>query len=234
MREMKKMNIALKTSEVRHLDMVAQDRFGIPGLLLMEHASWGIADVLLGFASTGQEKFLFLCGKGNNGGDGFAAARHLHNRGLRVAVVLTGRMDGISAGSDAAANAAIAQKMGIPIAESETAGGVLEAIDLAAPDHLVDAVLGTGLSSPVRGLYKEVFEGLNTRGLNVTAVDMPSGLDSDTGLPLGTAVRAMRTVTLAFAKTGLMKPEAAEYCGEIIVKGIGLPREVCENPRAYL
>jgi NAD(P)H-hydrate epimerase len=231
---MKKMNIALKTSEVRHLDMVAQDRFGIPGLLLMEHASWGIAEVLQGLAPTGKKMFLFLCGKGNNGGDGFAAARHLHNRGLRAAVVLTGRIDQIRAESDAATNAAIARKMGIPIAECETAAEILEAIDRAAPDHLVDAVLGTGLSSPVRGLYKEVFEGLNARELNVTAVDMPSGLDSDTGLPLGGAVRAARTVTLAFAKTGLMKPEAAEYCGEIIVKGIGLPREVCDDPRAYL
>jgi NAD(P)H-hydrate epimerase len=224
----------LKTNEVRKLDLIAQERFGIPGILLMEHASLGLASVLCSLVRTKQERFLFLCGKGNNGGDGFAAARHMHNHGLEARVLLLGALDQIREGSDAALNAAIALKMGIPVHECKSAGDVLDSIDAARPDFLVDAILGTGLSSNVRGMLKDVIAGINDRGLDVTAVDVPTGLDADTGLPLGIAMKARRTVTFAFQKEGLVKDVAKEYCGEIHVGGIGLPREVSENPRAYL
>jgi NAD(P)H-hydrate epimerase len=224
----------LKTIEVRELDQIAQDRFAIPGILLMEHASLSLASVLLSLVRTKKERFLFVCGRGNNGGDGFAAARHLHNHGLASEVVLLGAIDQIRAGSDAALNAVIALKMGIPVHECMAAGEALECIDRLKPDHVVDAILGTGLSSDVRGVLKDVIEGINARGLDVTAVDVPSGLDADTGLPLGVAMRARRTVTFAFQKQGLVNECAKEYCGEIHVGEIGLPREVSENPRAYL
>jgi hydroxyethylthiazole kinase-like uncharacterized protein yjeF len=224
----------LNTREVRELDRLADERFSIPGILLMEHASLGLAEVLSSLSRTGEERFLFLCGKGNNGGDGFAAARHLHNRGLRATILLAGRVDQVRKGSDAETNVVIAGKMGLPILEKETAEEVLAAIDEASPDFLVDAVLGTGLSSPVRGMLSHVFEGINARNLDVTAVDAPSGLDADKGVPLGVSVMATRTVTFAFAKKGFLKETAGEYCGEIIVKGIGLPREVADNPHSYL
>ncbi len=224
----------LNTNDVRKLDLIAQDAFSIPGILLMEHASLGLAEVLLSLSKTQKEKFLFLCGRGNNGGDGLAAARHLHNNRLRVEIVFTGRVDQIRPGSDAETNARIAIKMGIPIFEAESADHALERIDAVSPTRLVDAVFGTGLSSDVRGWYGELFDGINSREYDVTAVDVPSGLDSDSGLPLGTAIKAQRTVTFAFPKKGLLNKEGQRYCGEVIVKGIGLPLEVIENPGAYL
>jgi len=224
----------LNASKIRQLDLIAQNKFAIPGLLLMEHASLGLAEVLEALSQSRKDRYLFVCGRGNNGGDGFAAARHLHNRGLKVAVVFMGKMDQIREGSDAAINAVIVRKMGIPISEGETSEEILAAVDLAQPDYLVDSILGTGLSSEVRGMFRDVIEGINSRGLDVTAVDMPSGLDSNTGLPLGAAIKAKRTVTFAFGKAGLTKEEAKQYCGKVIVKGIGLPREVTEDPHAYL
>ena len=228
------MNNCLNTSDIRKLDLVAQERFSISGLLLMEHASLGLAEVLLSLAPDGVGRVLFLCGKGNHGGDGFAAARHLHNAGLSSSIVLAGRLDQIRRGSDAEMNALIATRMKIPIIECEDASEILAHIDKTEPDFVVDALLGTGLSSDVRGMLEEVIDGVNERRLDVTAVDMPSGLDSDTGLPLGTAIIAQRTVTFAFQKVGLAKNEARPYCGKIFVKGIGLPREVIQDPHAYL
>lgn len=225
---------SFKTAEIRKLDQVAQDRFGIPGLLLMEHASLGMADILTGLCKSGKETFVILCGKGNNGGDGFALARHLHNRGFSIFLYLMGRIDQIREGSDAALNADIAAKMGLPIHEVENADYLVQELKAGKPDFVVDAILGTGLSSEVRGLLHAVITSLNALELDVTAVDMPSGLNSDTGRPMGVAVRATRTITLAFQKVGLEKEEAAEYCGDLIVSGIGLPRAMIEDPRAFL
>jgi len=225
---------SLKTAEVRTLDQVAQERFGIPGLLLMEHASLGMAGILANLCKRGDETFAIFCGKGNNGGDGFALARHLHNRGLSVTLFLIGRINEIREGSDAALNADIAARMGLPIHEVLEADSLWREIDACKPDLVVDAILGTGISSELRGLIKTIVEGLNKRELDITAVDMPTGLNSDTGAPMGAAVKATRTITLAFQKVGLEKKEAAGYCGELIVSGIGLPREVVDDPRSFL
>jgi len=228
------MNNCLNTSDVRELDRLAQSLFSIPGLLLMEHASLGLAEVLLSLPSDGRRHFVFICGRGNNGGDGFAAARHIHNRGFPSSVILAGRLEQIRKGSDAETNALIASKMKIPIIECDSSSEVLAHLDAATPDFVIDALLGTGLSSDVRGMLSEVIDGVNERHLDVTAVDMPSGLNSDTGKPLGTAIIAQRTVTFAFQKMGLARKEARPFCGEIFVKGIGLPRAVVQDPHAYL
>jgi len=223
----------LNVSQIRQLDAIAQERFAIPGLLLMEHASLGLAEVLASLSKSGEENYLFLCGRGNNGGDGFAAARHLKNRHLRVSILLLGSLDRIREGSDAAVNARIARAIGIPIHECPTADAVLENVDSGRPDFIVDAVLGTGLKSDVRGMFRGVIDGLNERDLDITAVDVPSGLDGDTGIPLGAAVKARRTVTFAFPKIGFKSVEAGGYCGEIVVKKIGMPIEISENPLSF-
>jgi len=224
----------LNTSDIRKLDKLAQRRFSIPGLLLMEHASLGLAEELLKLPGSDLSRYVFLCGKGNNGGDGFAAARHLHNAGHDVKVILTGLLDHLREGSDAAVNAQIASNMGIMIVECRSSEEILGHLDALEPRFLVDAVLGTGLSSDVRGMFKEVFSGINEKNLDVTAVDIPSGFDGDTGRPRGVAIKARRTVTFAFSKIGFLDEQSRAFCGDIIVKGIGIPREVVENPQEFL
>ena len=224
----------LSTESIRSLDMIAQDRFSIPGILLMEHASLGLAQVVNSQIDSTGHKIIILCGKGNNGGDGFAAARHLHNYGASPEVVLLGRIPDLKAGSDAATNARIAERMGLPIHECPQGKGAMEVLKRSAGAIHLDAVFGTGLNSPLRGIYPALFEEINGLGRPWIAVDVPSGLNSDTGMPMGAAIKAQKTVTFAFAKRGFELGEGPAYCGEIVVVGIGLPREVEEDPEAYL
>jgi len=224
----------LNTLENRELDLIAQKRFSIPGIILMEHASLGLADVVLSHLPEERHKIAILCGKGNNGGDGFAAARHLHNSGKKPVILLLGSCKEIKAGSDAATNMEIAAKMQIPIIESIEPQTALKHLSEGNFEVCLDAVFGTGLSSQLRGSYPALFEEINKLHLHVIAVDVPSGLNSDTGMPMGAAIRAKQTVTFGFAKTGFQLGEADQYCGEIIVKGIGLPREVIESPETFL
>lgn len=226
--------IYLKTSEVRRLDQVAQERFGIPGILLMEHASLGLAThIQLQVGELGGS-ILFLCGKGNNGGDGFAAARHLHNRGYKPEIVLLGKAEDVRTGSDASVNADICLKMGIPLKECIDKNAILEILSKENHAVYVDAVFGTGLSSELRGVYPALFDAINELDLPIIAVDVPSGLNSDTGMPMGATVRARQTITFAFAKEGFRKGEGSAFCGNIKVVDIGLPRELKEDPRAFL
>lgn len=226
--------ISLKTLEVRKLDQIAQDRFGIPGILLMEHASLGLATHIQLQAGEIGESILILCGKGNNGGDGLAAARHLFNRGYRPEVLLIGKAGDIRAGSDAAVNAEICLKMGIPLFECDDRDTILDVLKKRNHTVYVDAVFGTGLSSELKGIYPSLFNAINELELPFMAVDVPSGLNSDTGIPMGGAVKARKTITFAFAKEGFQKGEGPSYCGEIKVVDIGLPKEVIRNPHAYL
>jgi NAD(P)H-hydrate epimerase len=224
----------MKTEEVRKLDLIAQERFAIPGILLMEHASMGLAREVASRIDSEGEKILILCGKGNNGGDGLACARHLHNMGHRPEIVLLGKLEDLRPGGDAAVNGEIARRMGIPIHEALDVDTIIRMLNEGNyPLHL-DAVFGTGLSTPLRGIYPSLFEKINELALPFIAVDVPSGLNSDTGEVMGAAVRARATVTFAFAKRGFLEGEGPAYCGEVIVSGIGLPREVEAHPEKYL
>lgn len=224
----------LKTLQNRELDVIAQKVFSIPGIILMEHASLGLAEVACSHLPEKGSRIAILCGKGNNGGDGFAAARHLHNAGHVPVIVLLGKQEEVKSGSDAAVNIEIAAKMGISIEECEDGPAALKCLSGGNFAICLDAVFGTGLSSQLRGFYPTLFDEINELGMHVIAVDVPSGLNSDTGMPMGAAIRAKQTVTFGFAKTGFQLGEANQYCGEIIVKGIGLPREVIENPERFL
>jgi NAD(P)H-hydrate epimerase len=224
----------MKTDEVRKLDLIAQERFAIPGILLMEHASLNLSEQVLSRIGGKGEKVLILCGKGNNGGDGLACARHLHNRGHFPEVILLGRLDELKSGTDADINGKIAHKMGIPIHEILDTDPVLRVLKDGNYRIHLDAVFGTGLSTPLRGIYPDLFQGINELELPFIAVDVPSGLNSDTGEVMGAAIKAEQTVTFAFAKRGFMEGEGPDYCGDVIVAGIGLPREVEEHPENYL
>lgn len=218
----------LSRAQVREVDRRAIEEFGVPGVVLMENAGRGAAEVLLGLGARGP--VLVLCGKGNNGGDGFVIARHLDNREVPVRVLLFARPEDLT--GDAAINWRILERSGAP---TEVRNGPVNAEVLrrecTAAEWLVDALFGTGLAGPVRPPFDAVIGALNASGARVLAVDIPSGLDCDTGLAPGPAVRAEHTVTFVAPKVGFAHPAAQPYLGQVHVADIGAPRRALELTR---
>jgi NAD(P)H-hydrate epimerase len=216
--------------EVRDLDARAVDDLALPTLILMENAGRGAAGWLrdrLG-AST-SARCLILCGPGNNGGDGGVVARHLDAWGYPVRVVWFARPDQLR--GDAATQWSILARSGLDQTawddETSVTDERLDAL-LAGADWIIDALLGTGLSRPVEGVLRTVIEAINRAGKPVLALDLPSGLDADRGVPLGAAVRASATATFVAPKLGFSAPGASAYTGEVVVVDIGLPRCLLE------
>ncbi|MCY2950875.1 MAG: NAD(P)H-hydrate epimerase, partial [Planctomycetota bacterium] len=166
-------------------------------------------------------RVMVLCGGGNNGGDGLAVARHLHNRGFEVRLGLCTDPGGYQ--GDALVNWEIVRAMKLPWFEATAA-----AIARAEADLIVDAILGTGLRKSPREPFGEIVAAVERTGRPVLAVDVPSGLDCDTGEPLGACIRAKRTVTFVAEKVGFGKGRAREFTGEVVVAEIGCPRELVE------
>ncbi|RME74947.1 MAG: NAD(P)H-hydrate epimerase [Planctomycetota bacterium] len=228
-------------AEMRELDRLAIERYGIPGLLLMENAGRGAAEIALamleGEGAGGSARrpprgrgVLVFCGRGNNGGDGFVLARHLHNRGYDVRCYLAARRDALPPGSDAATNAEICRRMRIPLLEhDEPADREAMARAIASTELLVDALLGTGARGPVREPYASLIRLLNHRRAPILALDLPSGLDCDTGEILGVAVRAHRTATFGAPKLGFARGRGPDFTGRVDVVDISLPRELLER-----
>lgn len=214
---------ALRRDEVRAIDTVAAERFGLPTLVLMENAGRGAADWLSPRLGTGTA--LILCGPGNNGGDGGVVARFLDLAGATVRCVWyadPGRL-----APDAAVQHRIVAAAGI--AQHDRPGPVDRAeLDrwLQQADWVVDGLLGTGLSRPVAGPLRAVIEAVNAAGKPVLALDLPSGLDADTGQPLGLAVRATATVSFVAPKLGFAAPGASSWTGPVSVVPIGVPRRL--------
>jgi NAD(P)H-hydrate epimerase len=210
--------IYLTRAQVRDIDRRAIEAFGVPGVVLMENAGRGAAELLLSLGARGP--VAICCGKGNNGGDGFVIARHLDNREIAVRVLLFARPDQLT--GDAAINCRIIEQTGIPLmAEPDTA---TLTTTLAQAAWIVDALFGTGLTGAVRPPLDGVIGAINSSGKPVLAVDIPSGLDCDTGLPLGATVRAAHTVTFVAPKIGFAQPAAREWLGQVHVVDIGAPR----------
>lgn len=220
--------------QIRALDQAAVSELGIPTMLLMEHASLALAKHVTDMAPSGG--VLIVCGKGNNAGDGLALARHLHVREVPVCVVLS---EEDSLKDAAGTNLTIARRLGIPIKSAggqssatllEQAAGVMDSVAL-----MVDALLGTGLSGPPRGPILDLIHAVNDRRLidaPVLAVDIPSGMDADTGEALGgagNAVIADRTVTFVGLKKGFLSLGAQRMLGEVYIEGIGTPRGLAER-----
>lgn len=205
---------AVASRQMRAIETEAAERLGLPTLLLMENAGRQVAAFVhrvLGRPAP----VAVVAGRGNNGGDGLVAARHLAAWGYPVQVVLAGEP---AAGGDAALNLGVARAMGlgiVPISELELA--------LATAALVVDALLGTGMSGAPRAAAAGQIAAVNRTGLPVLAIDIPSGVDSDTGRALGAAIRATWTVTLGLPKRGLYLGEGAELAGEVHVADIGIP-----------
>lgn len=208
---------------MRRMDERAVQEFGVPSLLLMENAGRSVAEEIL---KTGAQKIAVVCGKGNNGGDGFVVARHLFNHGRQPVVTFIGNRDQLK--SDALVNFEILEKMGIPIYPYGKEGRP----QWDGTDLIVDAIFGTGLSKNVDEPYKSAIVEINRlseKGITVVSVDIPSGLNADTGEVMGAAVRADITVTLACEKEGLRKGEGPRYAGRIVTGYISMPLFLLSN-----
>ena len=213
----------LTAAQMRAMDSYAIDTLGIPGMVLMENAGRCVVDTIEEYFEPEEPlRVAIFCGKGNNGGDGFVVARHLAQRGhYPVAYLLCPRGD---LKGDAAANAEIAARIGLDIREVPD-GEAVAGIDFDARDFdlVVDAIFGTGLDSAVRGHTLGAVDMINASGLPVVAVDLPSGLNADSGVLLGPAVEADLTVTFAYTKIAHVLPPAESLTGEVVVADISIP-----------
>jgi NAD(P)H-hydrate epimerase len=224
------MPIILNREQSRRVDRIAIDEYGIPGIVLMENAARGATDVALEtLAANRAGPVAVVCGGGNNGGDGYAIARLLHNRGCAVNVVAVG--DPQRLGGDAAINFRIVEKMKLPRVDVLDASALPQLAAACANARLiVDAILGTGFSGALKPHLAAVIGALNEvaarNAIPVLAVDVPSGLDCETGLSSEPTVRAARTVTFAALKTGFENPRAQEFLGVVSVADIGVPPEI--------
>lgn len=216
----------LTRADVREIDRLATAEFGLDGVVLMENAGANAAALLSGLGVAGP--VVIACGRGNNGGDGFVIARHLDAAGHPVRLLLAaapGAYEG-----DAAVNLRVAERSGLPIACLADADeeGWRRAASGAA--WLVDALLGTGCVGPPRGPAAAAIEAINLSRaaagaalVRVLAVDLPSGLDADTGVAAGGCIRADVTATFVAAKAGFANPAAAAFTGAVHMLGIGAP-----------
>lgn len=202
------------------------DQLAVPGVILMENAGRQCADIAARMLqSTGGCRATIIAGSGNNGGDGFVVARQLLTRGYLARVILLTDPQRIK--GDALVNLRPLEKLGIDVTEThEATQNELRQIILdaaAESDLLVDAIFGTGLADEVREPFATAIAAINDATRPVLAVDLPSGLDADSGLPLGAAVRATATVSMAAPKIGFENPQASQYLGEIYIADIGVP-----------
>ena len=215
----------LSREQVRKLDARAIDDLGITGLQLMENAGRGLADLLEAHTDAGP--VVICCGSGNNGGDGLVLARHLDGRGWDVEVFLWAPFDRLAA--DAQHNAKILRRTPIPLHVLESPEQTAAMLDrlarrLQAAHVAVDALLGTGARGNPRPPARDVIRMLNDAPLQRLAVDLPSGLDADTGTPGSPTFRADWTGSLAAAKPGLLIDKARPYVGRLHVIDLGIPQ----------
>lgn len=217
----------LTSDQIRQADEQTIQHYGIPSIVLMENAASGLVDAMMNKYPDAR-KILVLAGKGNNGGDGLAAARQLHNRGLDVEVLLFATLGSLK--GDAGRNLRIARRMGVPVTSIRSARQFENSVDrMLSAQVIVDALFGTGLSKPLTGLYAEVVATLNALRVPVVSVDVPSGLSGSSGEIIGPAVIARLTATFGALKVPHVFPPASDYAGEVVVVDIGIPYEVLEG-----
>ena len=215
-------------AEMRRLDHLTIDTHGVPSLTLMERAGQSVVEVILKrWAHLAKRGVLVVAGKGNNGGDGLVIARLLREREFPCEVSCIARAEDLS--PDATTNLERYRAMKGPF--TEIPAGDLDPLRSRMRDKglLVDALLGTGLRSPVEGFLADVVEFMNASGLPIVAVDTPSGLDADRGTPLGATIQAEVTVTFGFPKVGQVIHPGVVYSGDLVVADIGIhPKAVAE------
>ena len=226
----------VSVKEMREIDRVAIKELGIPGVVLMENAGQGVVSAMDNyFDSESIDKVTIVCGKGNNGGDGFVVARYLMNQNIGVDVYIVGDVSSIT--GDAKTNLDIIKGMGVKPRTIRNKIGVRNLmLSFSDSDVIVDAIFGTGFSGSIHGIVKDVIREINESTLRVVAVDTPSGIDSVTGNVTGEAVMADLTVTMELPKTGQFLYPGKHYVGELYIVALGFPEQVIEgvSPRGTL
>ena len=216
--------VVMSREEVRAFDSWAINTLGITGAVLMENAGRSCAEFIKKeLAGVTNPKVCIFCGTGNNGGDGYVIARHLLNSGFEVVVVLCGDRNKVK--GDAKTNLDVLEGLGRSIEQLNLDNSDIPSrvkTFAAGADMLVDGLFGTGLNGQLSDEYKQLIESINAEHRPILAVDIPSGLDCDTGEPLGAAIRASYTVTFVAVKKGFRAAKASAYTGEIFVASIGV------------
>ncbi len=207
----------LTASQSRSLDEYALSGLGIPGLVLMENAGRGLAELVLAQKPT---SVAVVAGRGNNGGDGLVIARHLDGAGIPVRVLLLADPQKLS--PDCSTNWNIVCRSRIP-AQVDGSGESLPRF-LDGADWVVDALVGTGLTGPLKSPLDAAVRAINASRTSIFAVDLPSGLNADTGEPMGDTIRARLTGTMACRKPGLLTSRGLEHAGTVHLVELGLPR----------
>ena len=220
----------LTAAQMRNIDRRATERFGIPSIVLMENAATAVVDAIFSHYPEA-DRIAVICGVGANGGDGFAIARHLENRGVVPVILIAGERAKYS--GDALTNLTICERLGIPM--YDVAPSVDDALAHAADaDVIVDAIFGTGLNRAPEGIYAELIRAIAELRLPVVAVDLPSGANASSPVPFEPCINAEVTVTFAAPKLCHVFEPAAAYCGEVIVADISIPEAALQDENVTL
>ncbi|HEX6085135.1 MAG TPA: NAD(P)H-hydrate dehydratase [Thermoanaerobaculia bacterium] len=222
----------LNAEQMRNIDRRTTERFGVPSIVLMENAANAVVEAIFDrYPDSG--RVALVCGTGANGGDGFAVARHLENRGIVPVIVLVG--DRASIRGDARINLDVCHRLGIPIYTVRDSDDVETALAHAADaDLIVDAIFGTGLNRPPAGIQADVIRGLAELRIPVLAVDLPSGANASSHQPFEPCVQAEVTVTFAAPKLCHVFEPAVLYCGDVIIADITIPEIAIEDEAVML
>ena len=205
--------------QAKLLDRKVEEKYGLPTLLLMENAGNAVAQEALKILSNKPGKVAIFCGKGNNGGDGFCAGRHLLSQGIKPDFFLIGQKSAVAGA--ARVNLDILLKLKQKVFEITPRN--IHSIRTAKYSLIIDALLGVGIKGQVRGIFSDIIALINSAPAKVLSVDLPSGLDTDSGKALGCCVKADKTVTFIAKKSAMLKNQSRRYCGKIVVTGLGAP-----------
>jgi len=222
------MKAIVTAKEMSAMDKYSIEQLHIPGIILMENAGTGIVKTALSILIHPEEKYIHIyCGAGNNGGDGFVAARHFLNFGAKVDVFVLSSREQIK--GDALTNLTILENTGHKI------NFIDKVLETKTPDLIIDAMLGTGVKGSLKGVFADCVKHINSLNCPVLAVDIPTGVNADTGAIDDPAIIATHTATMALPKRGLLFSPGREHVGQLNVIDIGMPPKVIDikNPDVW-
>ncbi len=212
--------LILTASQARKIDVYARESLGVPVSILMENAGRSVAEEALRVLGK-KSRVAVFCGKGNNGGDGFVAARHLLAKGITPDIFLTAKLSEVKA--EARRNLNILLNLGCDIKKIDSDKSALLQYNNIRYDIIIDAILGTGAKSEVTGTLKRLVAAINHAKSYILSIDIPSGLDATTGRVLGCCIHADQTITFIAKKKAMISRNGKKYCGQVKVVDLGVP-----------